>query len=328
MRASACVMSITMLQPEADPIAVGVDPAFQELLTDPRNMLRRLPASIPIEIFRQAANGFLARASRPDVARVENLAAPGPGGPVPIRLYRPEVEGPLPLVVFFHGGGFLFGGLETHDAMCRALANHAGMAVAAVDYRLAPEHPFPAALEDGIAALVWLSQKADELGLDPERLGLAGDSAGGHLAVGVVLSQPDLCAVRHVGLLYPLVHPGPKGGSYLTYASGYMLTASFLDWCWEAYGRSECWGALGFDLNEADLAGFPSTTVVTAEFDPLRDEGMALALRLECGGTRVRAYNYPGMIHGFAGLPDLTPVADEAIAFVADGFRQAMGRAG
>lgn len=279
-----------------------------------------------MDVFRRAANGFLSGAKRPDVAGVETLAAPGPDGPVQVRVYRPEVrEHPLPVIVFFHGGGFLFGDLETHDSLCRALANHASMAVVAVDYRLAPEHPFPAALDDGKAVLSWLSEQAIDLGLDPKNVGLAGDSAGGHLAVGVTLACSGRLPIRHVGLFYPLIHPGPKGGSYEDCGTGFMLTASFLDWCWEVYGQGVSPGTPEFDLGEADLSGFPSTTIVTAEFDPLRDEGLVFARRLERAGTRVRAYDYPGMIHGFAGLPDLTPVADEAIAFVADGFRQAMG---
>lgn len=306
-------------------MTTGVDPAFTDLLADPRNGLRRLPASVSLETFRLAANAFLARATRPDVASVEDLSAPGPAGAVPVRLYRPEAGGALPLIVFFHGGGYLFGGLETHDALCRALANHSGMAVAAVDYRLAPEHPFPAALEDGGAVIDWLVATGGNLGVDPQRIGVAGDSAGGHLAIGIALTAPRPSVISHLGVLYPLIQPGASGGSYKACGTGFMLTASFLDWCWEALGKGMNAGGPGFDLSRADLSDFPSATIVTAEFDPLRDQGQAFARRLECEGAQVRRYDYPGMIHGFAGLPDLTPVADEAIAFLADGFRLAMG---
>lgn len=130
-----------------------------------------------------------------------------------------------------------------------------------------------------------------------------------------------------MGVFYPLIQPRSTGGSYDAYASGFMLTASFLEWCWDALGVETIdRKAPGFDLSLADVEGFPSTTVVTAQFDPLRDQGLDFARRLRSAGAPVRAQDYPGMIHGFAGLPDLTPIADEAITYVADGFRQAMGR--
>lgn len=318
-------MSNDTLQPDRPSSGGGIDPAFTDLLADPRNSLRRLPVSVPLDVFRTAANGFLARAIGPEVATVDALSITVGDRSLAARLYRPEAGKVLPVIVFFHGGGFLFGSLDTHDALCRALANQASMAVLAVDYRLAPEHPFPAALQDAKAALTWLRANGRRFRLDPDRVGVSGDSAGAHIAISLALSEAGRGAIRHVGLFYPLIQPGRPIGSYADYGTGHMLTASFLDWCWEAYDWPKAVEA-GFDLGVADVFGLPSTTVVTAQFDPLRDQGVAFAARLQKAGVDVRAYDYPGMIHGFAGLPDLTPVADEAIAYVADGFKQAVSR--
>lgn len=296
----------------------SIDPAFDSLLADPRVELRRLPASVPLEAFRAGANGFLAQASGPALHAVLNRSIKGPGGALSLRLYRPSRTPGLPVIVFLHGGGFLLGDLESHDAICRRLAARAGAVVIAVEYRLAPEHPFPAAEQDALAVLAWLTEAADELELDAKRVGLAGDSAGGHIAIRTALGAPD--KLRHLGLIYPLIHPGLGGWSYAAFGSGYMLTTGFLDWSWEAYAGTEPLSSPRLDLRGADLAGLPGATVVTAEFDPLRDQGQAFADHLRSSGVAVRAFDYAGMIHGFAGLPHITEVAEEAIGFLADGF--------
>ena len=305
-------MSGTARSPE--PLEPPLDPAFVALLADPRIALRRPPEDVPADIVRAAANRFLARAPRPPVHAVEELVVEGPAGPRAGRLYRASAERCLPVTMFFHGGGFLLGSLETHDAMCRTLANATAGAVCAIDYRLAPEHPFPAAIDDCVAACAWLRANAEARGLDPARMAFAGDSAGGQLAVAAALGTPSL---RHLGLLYPLIDPSRSSRSQRRFDEGYMLTGSFLDWAWAAYGASA--GARDdyrFDLARASVAGLPPTTIVTAAFDPLRDEGEALADRLAAAGVAAELRRYPGMIHGFAGLPQLTPLADDAIAWM------------
>lgn len=300
-----------------------VAPAFSALLADPRTALRRPPPDLALADLRAAANRSMARARGPEVAAVAELIAPAPGGPIPIRIYRPNDAPAPPLILFIHGGGFVLGDLDSHDAICRSLAVSTGAAVAAVAYRLAPEAPFPAPLNDCVAALAWLRQEGRALGLDPDRIGLAGDSAGGQLAVATAL-MTDV-AVQHVGLFYPLIDPARASASARLYAEGYMLTGSFLDFAWASYrgpGRAD--GDPLFDLSRADLASLPGVTLVTAEFDPLRDEGEAFAARLEQAGVPVAMRRYPGMIHGFVGLPQLTPAARDAIGFIDDRMRAAL----
>ena len=292
------------------------DPAFDALLGDPRMALRRPPPHLFLTDLRRAANAFQASAPRSDVAAVADHVVPGPGGPIPVRLYRPTLERAA-AILFCHGGGFIFGNLDTHDAMCRTLSNASGRTVVAVDYRLAPEHPFPAALDDAQAALEWLRRETRSLDLDPDRIAVAGDSAGGHIALGLALRCRDEgVPLDHIGLIYPLLDPAGDSTSAVGFAQGYMLTASFLAWAWDAY-RGGGVADPAVDLTRADLHGLPATTIVTAQFDPLRDEGEALARRLSNAEVDVALRRYPGMIHGFAGLPQLTPVADAAIAFVA-----------
>lgn len=305
------------------PDAGMVDPAFAELLADPRVALRRPPPDVSMSDLRAAANRFFARAPRPNIHASIDLRAEGPAGPIALRLYRPSLDPVLPLILFIHGGGFVFGNLNSHDAICRTLANETGAAVAAVDYRLAPEWPFPAPLDDCRAALDWLMRDAGALGFDRTRVAVAGDSAGGQLAIALALSSA--VELRHLALFYPLLDPARGSASAKAFADGYMLTGSFLDWAWEAYGaqRANRDHPL-FDIGQADPDGLPPTTLVTAEFDPLRDEGEDLARRLEEAGVDTLLRRYGGMIHGFAGLPHVTPVANEAIGFVADRLRAAL----
>ncbi len=292
------------------------DPAFGALLADPRMALRRPPPHVSLTDLRRAANAFQARAPKAEVTSVTDHVVPGPGGPIPVRVYRPAIDRTA-AILFCHGGGFILGNLDTHDAMCRTLANSSGRTVVAVDYRLAPEHPTPAALDDAQAALEWLRREARSIDLDADCIAVAGDSAGGHIALGLALRcRDDGVPLDHIGLIYPLLDPAGDSASAVQFAQGYMLTASFLAWAWDAY-RGGGVADPSVDLTRADLHGLPATTIVTAQFDPLRDEGEALARRLGDAEVDVALRRYPGMIHGFAGLPQLTPVANAAIAFVA-----------
>lgn len=300
-----------------------VDAGFAALLADPRMALRRCPPGVAFLDYRAAANRFMASAPKASIAHVEDVSAPGPVGPIAIRLYRSSLARPLPLILFAHGGGFLLGNLDTHDALCRTLANAAGAVVAAVDYRLAPEAAFPAPLDDMHAALGWLTHQALALGIDASRVALAGDSAGGQIAAATAIgTAPKAALFRHVGLFYPVLDPVTANTFRRPFGEGYMLTDDFLAWAWEAYGaglidRSDP----RFDLARADPASFPPATIITAEFDPLRNEGEAFGARLSDAGIDCEVRCFEGMIHGFAGLPQFTGVAAEAISHVAARIR-------
>jgi acetyl esterase len=241
------------------------------------------------------------------VHAVEDLQIPGPDGPVPVRLYRPRAEGPLPILVYFHGGGWIMGSVATHDALCRNLCARAGIAVASVEYRLAPEHRFPAGLEDCYAATRWLAAQADRLGLAFQRLAVGGDSAGGNLAASVTLlarqrGGPSIC---YQLLIYPVMDFDFDTPSYRENANGFHLTREDMIWCWRQYLAREVDGytPLASPLRAEDLRGLPPAMVITAEYDPLRDEGEAYAQRLERAGVPVICKRYQGMIHGFIRRP-------------------------
>ncbi len=266
-------------------------------------------------MLREGANAFMADVPRPPIRAVEHLTADGPRGAIAMRLYRSSLNSDSPVILFAHGGGFLLGGLDTHDAMCRALANRSRAAVLAIDYSLSPEARHPAALEDIAAIHALVRRKGQALTLDPERIAIVGDSAGGYLAAVSALTLP----VRHVGLIYPMIDPDHMTPSAREFAAGYMLTGSFVAWAWEAYGSST-----PDMLARADMAKYPPTTLVTAEFDPLRDEGEAFGDWLRATGRDVVVERFAGMIHGFVGMPHLTPRAEDAINLVADRIRASL----
>ena len=242
--------------------------------------------------------------------RVEDQAIPvsdGTGGrEIAVRVYRPATgDGPWPVVVFFHGGGFVVCTLETHDPYCRALATEAGVMVVSVDYRLAPEHKFPAGVEDCFAATEWVLAYAGELGADGSRVSVAGDSAGGTMAAVVALLLRDKGVGGLAGqiLLYPVTaHYDPPTASYLEMAEGYGLTRKGMMWFWDHYlkDKSEAADFRAAPLMAASLRGLPRAFVVTAEYDVLRDEGQAYAKRLEEAGVDLTQVFAEGMNHGFA----------------------------
>ena len=262
----------------------------------------------------------------PEVAAVSRLSMTGPGGPLALRLYRPrgELNACLPVVVFFHGGGFTVGDLDTHDVPCRTLANFCHSAVLSVDYRLSPEHKFPAAFEDAVAAVRWAAAHATGLGLDAEHIVLAGDSAGGNLAAGAAL------ALRGEGpriALQVLIYPGldMRGtlASHAEFAHGYLLEREDILWFMDNYLESKAdaldWRAS--PLLAADHRGLPPAYIVTAGFDPLRDEGAAYAERLALGGVRVTYECFEGMIHGFVTMGAALAAANHALYRVGQAMR-------
>lgn len=257
-------------------------------------------------------------ASVQEVARVENRSIPGPDGELPIRVYTPSASGRLPVLVYFHGGGWVICSIETHDGICRRLANAVKCMVVSVDYRLAPEHPFPAAPEDCFAATRWVAANASELGGDPRRIAVAGDSAGGNLAAVVALMARDRGGpfLRHQLLVYPVTNRAFDTPSYLENGEGYLLTRAMMEWFWGHYlpRESDAMAPYASPLQAKDLRGLPGAHVITAQYDPLRDEGEAYALRLQEAGVATKHSSFPGMMHGFFSMGDAIDVANRAVA--------------
>jgi acetyl esterase len=233
------------------------------------------------------------------VEQVVDRTVLGLAGEIPVRIYTPAGSGPLPVVVYFHGGGWVIGNIESHDATCRALANESGCIVVSVDYRLAPEHKFPAAAEDSYAATVW----AAEFGGDASRLAVAGDSAGGNLAAVVALMARDRGGPRIAFqlLVYPVTDFSFDRPSYSENAEGYLLSRDAMRWFWNHYLAEEAEGLHphASPLRAESLAGLPPALVLTAEFDPLRDEGEEYAAKLREAGVPADLVRYDGLIHGF-----------------------------
>ncbi len=262
------------------------------------------------------------------VARVDDRAIPGPGGPIPLRIYDSGGDGPRPALVFFHGGGWVVGDLDTHDHLCRAIAVAASAVVVAVDYRLAPEHKFPAAIDDAFAATLWTFAHARELGIDPGRIGVGGDSAGGNLATVVALMARDRGAppVAHQVLIYPITDCDFDTPSYLENSEGYGLSRGGMIWFWQQYleGLAAASSPLAAPLRAEDLSGLPPTLILTAQYDVLRDEAESYAARLRLANVPVTLIRHEGMIHGFARRLDILDAARTALAQVAS----AIGRGG
>ena len=258
----------------------------------------------------------------PAVAQVQALRAPGPHGPIPLRLYRPlpsalVTAGTLPVLVYYHGGGWVIGDLDTHDTLCRELANAAGCAVVAVDYRMGPEHRFPAAVDDALAATRWVHQQAAMLGLDPARLAVGGDSAGGNLAAVVALAARDAgdLPIAYQLLIYPATDMRRGAPSHPTNGQGYLLTKDTIDYFHDHYivdvAHDLDWRAS--PLLHADLSKLPPALVLTAGYDPLRDEGLAYAVRLTEAGNRASYVCFERQIHGFITMGRVIDEANVAI---------------
>jgi acetyl esterase len=274
-------------------------------------------------LFAQAGAG-----PKDPVARVSDRTIPGPAGDIPVRVYVPtETDEPLPVVAYFHGGGWVFMGIETHDWICRRLANASGAIVVSVEYRLAPEDPFPAPLDDCHAVTQWLAEHAEEIGGDGAHLAIAGDSAGGNIAAGVTLraraAGPPIAAQV---LIYPATDAACDTKSFVENGEGYLLTETATRWFWEQYlGGTDPDDPFACPARAADLAGLPPALVITAEYDPLRDEGETYAARLDGFDVPVEQHRYDGMIHGFLGMRELVPEADDAMKRIATFLQQAFG---
>ncbi|MDP9101266.1 MAG: alpha/beta hydrolase [Actinomycetota bacterium] len=274
------------------------------------------------EMFRGMTFGIRDPATLPQVGSITDATVSGPEGGIPVRIYRPEATGPLPTLLFFHGGGFVIGDLDTHDDHARLICRDAGTVVVSVDYRLAPEHPFPAGLLDCLEVTRWAADSIGDLGGDPSRLAVGGDSAGGNLAASVALhcrdEGPELAGQV---LLYPTVdfrddadlHPSRAAN-----AEGYFLTEEDMRW----FGSHYLPGGVGVHdprasvLLAEDLSGLPPAVVAVAGYDPLHDEGTAYAEALRAAGVPVVLRRYPALVHGFFGMGTFSPAAAEAVAEV------------
>lgn len=280
--------------------------------------------ALSVESARRVEDEVFTPDDRRPVEFVRNLSIPGPRGEIPIRVYRPDARD-VPVVVFYHGGGWTLGTLNSIDGVCRELANRADCAVVSVDYRLAPEHPFPAGVDDAVTALDWVVEHAATFGGDPTRLGVAGTSAGGNLAAVVALHarEFDGPTLSRQSLLYPITNHAFDTDSYDENGDGPLLTRADMEWFWDHYLRSPVDGRNPFasPLLADDLSGLPPATVVTAGRDPLRDEGIAYAERLDDAGVAVEHDHYPGMTHGFLSLTGDVTTADKAMDSVAESLR-------
>lgn len=275
----------------------------------------------------------------PEMSEIDNIAAPGPHGPIPLRYYRPagvDKREPIPVVVFYHGGGWVIGDLDTHDVACRLLSNESRCAVVSVDYRMGPEHKFPAAVEDAYAAAHWVAGEAAALRIDPEKLAVGGDSAGGNLAAVVALmargklKDGDKTApkIGYQLLIYPATDMAMTTESHKKFAKDHLLTRAAMDWFQEQYLNGEAdredWRAS--PLRAKSLAGLPPAYVLVAGNDPLRDEGEAYADALKKAGVPVAFREFPGQVHGFVVLGKVMPQAGQAIAEMGTALKLAFGQ--
>jgi acetyl esterase len=265
------------------------------------------------ELSRAAA---IAYGPGPKLARVEDRAIPGGRGAIPVRIYHPDAE-PIGVLVFFHGSGFVIFDLDTHDRECRLLARGARVVVVSVDYALAPENPFPAAFDDGVAATCWVAANRAELGVPRAAIAVGGDSAGGNLAAAVSaeLRGDRSCEIRSQMLVYPVTDLANRARSYAENGQGYLLTAAAMEFFIDCYTpeRSQRLDPRASPLLAPSFADLPRTLMITAELDPLRDEGEAYARALEAAGVDVTLIRYDGAVHGFFQMSNFSALGRRAI---------------
>ena len=295
---------------------------------------RGLPAThtlTPVEARRMyRERRFFTQPDAPEMAQVRDASASGPHGEIPLRIYRPLGGAPgatLPVLVYYHGGGWVIGDLDTHDTLCRELANGAGASVVAVDYRMGPEHRFPCAVDDCIAATNWVRREAGALNIDSARIAIGGDSAGGNLAAAVAIAARDQgnLPIVHQLLVYPATDQRRGAPSHTTNGQGYMLTADTMNYFHDHYIDNTAhdldWRAS--PLLCKDLTRLPPALVITAGFDPLRDEGLMYANRLSESGNAATYVCFERQIHGFITMGRVLDEANTAVALCAAELRRA-----
>ena len=264
-----------------------------------------------------------------EVFNVENLKIPSPSGNIPLRIYIPaESQQPLPILLWLHGGGFVVGGLNSYDSICRQLTKRAECIVVSVDYRLAPDHKFPAAVEDCFATLQWVVKYAGAFGADPTRIAIGGDSAGGNLSAVTAILARDAGLVKNIVLqllIYPCTAVKPDTDSHYQYAEGYLLTRKNMLWFIDNYlnDESDTQDFRYAPLITEDLSHLPPALIIVADHDPLYDEGVAYAGRLRAAGNQVELSDYQGAIHGFYSMSGATDIAKQALEESATALKKA-----
>jgi acetyl esterase len=312
---------------------VPIDPVARQLIDSQASAFPKLHTmSSGTEARRKVAEALGGVTFEPaPLHHVEDRNVPGPDGEVPIRVYRPSDDPGLPVVVFSHGGGWVLCDLDSHDAMCRAVAETAGCAVVAVDYRLAPEARFPAAPEDCYAVAAWVAEHAAELGVDAARMAVMGDSAGGNLAAAVALMCRDRGGPPLVlqVLVYPVTDAGCDTASHREIGRDYYLWTEEVAWTWTQYlaTPADADHPYASPLRARDLSGLPPALVITPEYDVLRDEGESYGRRLQEAGVPTTISRYPGMFHSFLTYLAVLDGARAANAEIAAALRQAFGTA-
>jgi acetyl esterase len=312
---------------------MALDPESQRLLDLAAAANRPAWASLSPEAAREQYLSLRppAQGPRPAGVSVVDRTIPGPGGPLPIRIYRPAAaaaDAKLPALVFAHGGGWVFGNLDSHDVLCAQLALDAGICVSAIDYRLAPDARFPGAFDDVVAGLQWVAANGASIGIDTTKLAIGGDSAGGNLAASVAIWARDSGGprLRLQVLAYPVTDAVARTDSYRRFYDGYGLNAETMEWFFDHYTPDKTsrgdWRVS--PLRAASLAALPPALVITAGYDPLRDEGRAYAWRLQQEGTLADLVEFGGMLHGFLSAPMLLHGARRAAAICAAALREAL----
>ncbi|MBS0472530.1 MAG: alpha/beta hydrolase [Proteobacteria bacterium] len=299
-----------------------LDPLVKAFLDQMKAMGGPKMSEVGADIARQTFNAMMQMVGPKDVpvGKTENIMVPGAGGEIPVRVYSPVAAGgeAMPALVYYHGGGFVIGNIDSHDGLCRMMANEGNLRVISVDYRLAPEHKFPAAFDDALAALNWVEQNASDIGVDANRIAVGGDSAGGALAAEVA-QQAKKGVVAAQMLLFPVTQIGAETSSLREFAVGYFLEKETLDWFYGSYLPD------GVDKNDPklsplrakDVSGLPPAYVMLGGYDPLHDEGMQYADKLRTAGVKVQVVDYSDMVHCFVYLQSVLPQAHEALAAAA-----------
>jgi acetyl esterase len=310
-----------------------LDPKAEALLAQMREAGAKPSEELTVPEARLASWAFLELTGEPEeVASVEHRFIPGPTADIPVRIYTPATpasEGPHPAIVYFHGSGWVVGNIAISDPATRSLANSTGCVVVSVNYQKAPEHKFPVPFDDCYAATSWVAENAAALGLDPNRIAVAGDSAGGNIAAAVCLRARNEGgpAIAFQVLIYPATDCGWDKPSCIENAEGYLLQRATMEWFWNHYIRSPADAENPYvsPLRAADLSGLPPAYICTAEFDPLRDDGELYAERLREAGVPVKYTQYDGMIHAFYWMTGVFEQARALHAEIADEVRSALG---
>ncbi|MGG0720335.1 alpha/beta hydrolase [Robertmurraya massiliosenegalensis] len=294
-----------------------LDPVAKYMLEQVQAMNAPRVYELTPEQARQSGDMSALAGEPEEVGKVEDKLIPGPAGDIPVRIYTPEGQGLFPALIYYHGGGWTIGNLDSVDVPCRLITNRAECVVISVDYRLAPEHKFPAPLEDAYATAKWTAEHGESISVDPTRIAVGGDSAGGNLAAAVTLMAKEKGGptLSFQLLVYPNTNYAFDTATHLEFGEGYLLTNKELEWFWNHYLRNEDDGKNPYTspLLAEDLSGLPPALVITAEYDQLREEGEAYGNRLKEAGVPVEIIRYDGMLHGFFWMPKIYKQGLEAI---------------